>query len=173
LPLALAVELDRPVSAWLRQIHLLIGEMKEHELTPLNDIQRWCGARGPLFEKVIVVENYPRGASLLEGCQGLRFDRVEFVDSSHYPLTLTVSLADSVSLRVAFDGTVFDRQTARQLQRHVARLTIALARGEALTVADVLAQASHDPPLRHDSNAVDGVAEQELRRPRRGPSITG
>ena len=52
--------------------------LREHEHTPLFDIQRWAGQGGEaLFDNILVFENYPISQALEQGApQDLRFGEV-------------------------------------------------------------------------------------------------
>ena len=57
---------DEPLVAWLKGLQAWLLEMRQHEHSPLVKVQRWSEvpAGTPLFESLVVFENYPVDAAL-------------------------------------------------------------------------------------------------------------
>ncbi|WP_163364091.1 condensation domain-containing protein, partial [Klebsiella aerogenes] len=75
LPLIAAANPAQSVIDWVSTIQALNLQMREHEHTPLFDIQRWAGSAGEaLFDTLVVFENFPVAKSLQQSHEGgLRF----------------------------------------------------------------------------------------------------
>ena len=68
LPLVATPHPAQTVSEWLSDLQASNLEMREHEHTPLADIQRWSGHGGEmLFDSLLVFENYPLSDALGHG----------------------------------------------------------------------------------------------------------
>ncbi|OWQ90692.1 hypothetical protein CDN99_10915 [Roseateles aquatilis] len=147
---------DRPVGDWLRQLQADGVAAREHEQTPLYDIQRWAGQGGQaLFDSLLVFENYPIDAALRQAAPGgLRFGEVRSQDDTNYPMTVSVHLDHSLTLDYGYDRACFDEATVRALSAQVERL---LAR---------LAEAADRPIGRID--AIDEHGRRQLERWGRG-----
>ena len=104
LPLIAAANPAQSVSEWVRTVQALNLEMREHEHSPLFDIQRWAGSAGAaLFDTLLVFENFPVAKSLEQaGEGGLRFSRVSHQEHTNYPLTLTVHGGQRLSLHLEY-----------------------------------------------------------------------
>src|SRR6476646_8335120 len=61
LPLRVMVEESNSVLDWMRTLQGRNVELRQHEATPLIEIQGWSGLQRnrQLFETVVVFENYP------------------------------------------------------------------------------------------------------------------
>ena len=71
LPVAAAPEPATPVGIWLQALQAQNLSLREHEHTPLADIQRWLGWSGEgAFDTILVFENYPLGRMLREAPPG-------------------------------------------------------------------------------------------------------
>ncbi|BAI74310.1 enterobactin synthetase component F (plasmid) [Azospirillum sp. B510] len=79
--------------------------VREHEHTPLADIQRCAGLqRGDsLFQSLLVFENESMGEAVELGA-GLRLAPLSGHERTNYPLTVTVLPRNGLTLRVAHDG---------------------------------------------------------------------
>ncbi len=104
LPLIAAASPEQSVSDWVRSVQALNLEMRDHEHTPLFDIQRWAGSAGEaLFDTLVVFENFPVAKSLEQsGESGLRFSAVSHQERTNYPLTLTVQGGEHLSLHLEY-----------------------------------------------------------------------
>ncbi|RKF33334.1 non-ribosomal peptide synthetase, partial [Paraburkholderia fungorum] len=98
LPVIASPRAGMRVGDWLRAMQAQALASREHEHTPLNEIQRWAGAGGEaLFDSLIVFENYPVDAALKAAAPGgLQVLDVSSHEQTHYPLTLTVAQIDGV-----------------------------------------------------------------------------
>ena len=65
LPTVVCVDAGREVGDWLRALQANGVAAREHEHTPLYEIQQWAGAGAEgLFDSIVVFENYPLGEAL-------------------------------------------------------------------------------------------------------------
>ncbi|MCQ8131053.1 condensation domain-containing protein, partial [Methylomonas rivi] len=107
LPIIQVPRADCRIGDWLQGLQQDNLNLREHEATPLADIQRWWGKTGEaLFDSLLVFENYPLSEALRQRADdGLRISGGEHSETTNYPLTLAVQSGDT--LRVVFD---YDRQ---------------------------------------------------------------
>ncbi|MCP2052623.1 UNVERIFIED_ORG: amino acid adenylation domain-containing protein/non-ribosomal peptide synthase protein (TIGR01720 family) [Pseudomonas fluorescens] len=117
LPLIAAASPAQSVSDWVRCVQALNLEMREHEHTPLFDIQRWAGSAGEaLFDTLVVFENFPVAKTLEQsGEGGLRFSGVSHQERTNYPLTLTVHGGERLSLHLEYLRAQFDTDTVQHI----------------------------------------------------------
>ncbi|MGO4851105.1 condensation domain-containing protein, partial [Inquilinus sp. 2KB_12] len=100
LPVAQELDPGRSVGDWLRQLQGLNVAMREHEHTPLYEIQGWAGQGGrSLFDSLLVFENYPVDQALRERDESsLRFGPVANIETTNYALTLTVQAGSDLEI---------------------------------------------------------------------------
>src|SRR5437868_6137772 len=69
------------------------AELRQYEYSPLAQIQGWSEIeRGaPLFESLLVFENYPIGGAVQEGRMSLAIEWTNTVEQTNYPLTFVIS----------------------------------------------------------------------------------
>ncbi|MBY4899393.1 condensation domain-containing protein, partial [Cupriavidus sp. AU9028] len=95
LPVVASPRPQQRIGDWLREVQALNLAAREHEHTPLYDIQRWAGHGGQaLFDSIVVFENYPVDAALRRAPAGLAFSGVQNRAETNYPLTLVLAHAD-------------------------------------------------------------------------------
>ncbi|GJG95403.1 non-ribosomal peptide synthetase [Cupriavidus pauculus] len=116
LPVVAAPQPQQPVGDWLRHVQALNLALREHEHTPLYEVQRWAGQSGQaLFDSIVVFENYPVDAALRRTPDGVAFSGVRNVAETNYPLTLLFAHTDTLHLTCRFDRALLGGVEARQL----------------------------------------------------------
>ncbi|WP_339505384.1 non-ribosomal peptide synthase/polyketide synthase [Pseudomonas sp. RL_105y_Pfl2_101] len=117
LPVIASSRPDQTVAAWLAAVQAQNLSLREFEHTPLASIQRWAGqGGGALFDSLLVFENFPISAALQHGtAQGVVFGEVANQDQTHYPLTLGVTLGETLALHMSFDQAHFSVATIERL----------------------------------------------------------
>jgi amino acid adenylation domain-containing protein/non-ribosomal peptide synthase protein (TIGR01720 family) len=128
LPVRARVNGAEPLAAWLQHLQEHQLARQDFEATPLSQIQRWSevAAGSPLFETLYVFENYPHATDATDG-GGLRLTNLRSFESTNYPLTLTLTAADQVSLHLAADRARVDADAVPRLLQHLATLLTGMA----------------------------------------------
>ena len=92
--------------------------------TPLVTIQA-CSelpARTPLFNSILVFENYPLDDSIDQQAQLLSFNSLQLHEQTNLPLTITASGGDNVPIKISYDQTIFDERGISQILENLQRL---------------------------------------------------
>jgi len=120
-PLRVTAQPDEPVSTLLEKIDGDLHERTEFESTPLVDIKAYspmARQQAPLFDAVVVVENYPLSRRLGEKRGTLSVNSFEMKETTHYPLTLCLNLLDEkIDAIFLFHGNNTARKTVEGLAR--------------------------------------------------------
>ncbi len=119
-PVRVEVPGDEAVAAWLPRLQAEQAGLRQHEWTPLAEIQKLVDlpAGEPLFASLLVFENYPFNPAVSGRPGELRVDNVALTERTNYPLTLTVVARGTLSLRLTADRR-FDPATVRRLLTHL------------------------------------------------------
>ncbi|WP_281688857.1 non-ribosomal peptide synthetase [Pseudonocardia thermophila] len=111
----------------------------DHHHVPLADLHR-IARRSPLFDTLVVYENYPEDTEerdRVEQATGFRVREATGSDATHYPVTLIAEPGEALKLRVAYMPAVVPRETA-ELLLETTRLVLELgARSPRLAVAQL------------------------------------
>jgi len=121
LPVIAGSRPDQSVDSWLQSIQTQNLNLREHEHTPLSEIQRWAGQGGePLFDSILVFENYPIAQALQQGAgQGVVFGPVSNLEQSHYPLSLAVTLGETLALHYSYALAQFAEPVIQRIGAHL------------------------------------------------------
>ncbi|HEX8696632.1 MAG TPA: amino acid adenylation domain-containing protein [Longimicrobium sp.] len=139
LPVRLAAPPSARVGEWLGALQAAQAEVRQHDYAPLNDVQGWSGVPHgrPLFESVLVFENYPVGADGPADDGGLRFHGLQVPERTNYALTLVTVPGEELELRLAYDARRFDAAAARRILALLRELLAGLAADPGRTLGEV------------------------------------
>jgi amino acid adenylation domain-containing protein/non-ribosomal peptide synthase protein (TIGR01720 family) len=139
LPVIASPRSEQSLGQWLQTVQAQNLALREHEHTPLFDIQRWAGQGGTaLFDSIMVFENYPVSEVLqCSTPQGLLFDEVLNHEQTNYPLTLAVGLGETLQVHYSYDQRHFAAQSVTQLSEHLASLLLGMVDQAQLAVGEL------------------------------------
>ncbi|WP_459206816.1 non-ribosomal peptide synthase/polyketide synthase [Pseudomonas sp. MLB6B] len=128
LPVIGAPRAEQTVVQWIRHVQANNLELREFEHTPLYEVQRWAGmGNEALFDSLLVFENYPADEALSKGAQGgLIFGAVATTEQTNYPLTVEVSLGDTLKVHYSHDLSLLSGEAVCQISDSFAMLLQAL-----------------------------------------------
>ena len=124
LPVRMRVSDDEPLLGLLKRLQRQQLEMRDFEYSPLVRVQGWSEVpRGvPLFESIVVFENYPVDASMNQGEASIKIEGVEIVGRTNYPLTVTVAPGAEMSVEISYDRARFEAAAIRRTLGHFKKL---------------------------------------------------
>jgi hypothetical protein len=139
LPLRVTVDEHSELVPWLRAIQRRQVELRQFEHSALVQVQGWSDVpRGrPLFESIVVVENYPVDAALAGRAERLGVEAVRSLDQTNYPLDLTVVPGEELWLKVGYDARRFDADAIDRLLGHLNTLLEGIAADPDRCLADL------------------------------------
>ena len=110
LPIRVKVDPEISLIEWLLQLQLQQAELYQYEYSPLAEIQAWSDIpRGvPLFNSIVVVENYRVDASLWQDNKLFQIHNVHAIERTNYPLTLGAIIQPELTLEISYDRRRFD-----------------------------------------------------------------
>ncbi|MBY8943659.1 non-ribosomal peptide synthetase, partial [Pseudomonas tolaasii] len=128
LPIISAASPARLAGEWLGELQALNVSLRDHEHTPLFDIQGWAGQQGAaLFDTLLVFENFPVAEALKQGAPaGLTFGKMHNYERTHYPLTLGIELGANLRLEFSYDCARFSAQQVAQLSANLQHVLMQL-----------------------------------------------
>jgi len=130
---------EQTVAQWIAQVQTTNLAAREHEHTPLKDVQRWAGLNAEaLFDSLLVFENYPVSEALQRGApDGLRFGEVANHEQTNYPLTVLVNHGSTLSLQYSHDQAQWGHAAIHQIAQHFDHLLGALTSDASQAIGDL------------------------------------
>ncbi|MEG4517835.1 MULTISPECIES: amino acid adenylation domain-containing protein [unclassified Microcoleus] len=110
--------------SWLKQLQDGQIEARQYEYSPLVEVQRWSEVpRGlPLFDTLVVFENYPLESSLQKRVQNLEIESVLSFEKTNYALTLTVVPGEELALKIGYNSNRFENSAIAKMLGHLQTL---------------------------------------------------
>lgn len=124
---------------WLRDLQAQQAQAREYEHTPLVLAQGWSDVpRGqPLFETLVVFENYP-GDNPGEGrWAGLDVSMERYFSRTNYPLTLTAYPGAALGLELTYARDRFDAASMDRLLAHLGVILESMAAQPTARLMDI------------------------------------
>ncbi|MEV5736989.1 non-ribosomal peptide synthase/polyketide synthase [Streptomyces sp. NPDC052292] len=120
LPTRVTVPGDGSLTDWLRALQQDQSEDRRFDHLPLTRMKTFTGLpdRVGLFDSIVVFENYPVDDDLA-AANGLRLTGLEGVETTNYPLSLTVYPGAELALRLGYDPELFDAATAARMTEYL------------------------------------------------------
>jgi len=124
LPIRVKVAPDAQVGPWLKDVQIRQVKLSQFEYSSLSQVQRWSKvpAGMPLFETILIFENYPSGRSLGGSAGTLKAESLSFLERTNYPITLTVDPGDGLEISIAYDSDRFGADTIERMLAHLKNL---------------------------------------------------
>jgi amino acid adenylation domain-containing protein len=129
LPIRVQIRGGITVSSLLHEIQLQAVEARQFEYTQIVDIHRWSDVPGwlPLFESVLICENFPQTISSAGESSRLKITGVRNSERTSFPLALIASVDLQLQLKVIYDDRRFDDGAVERLLGRLLTLLAGLA----------------------------------------------
>ena len=129
LPMRTKINWKQSIGEFLQGLQKNQRALMEYENTALSKIIHWsgCPAGEPLFQSVVVYENYPvdsANSKENEEPATLRLSDIEYKEQSDLPLALIVLPESELRLILIYDASVFE---SRQIDRILAQMEFILS----------------------------------------------
>ncbi len=153
LPVRVHVSSDAQALPWLKQLQEDQSEARQYEHSSLLDVQSWSQIPHgvPLFETVLVFENYPDFGETGSEKRGEAVDRIRIrsFEQTHYPLTVLVFPGTELVMRISYDTSRFDAVTIARMLGHFRTLLEGIVANpvEVLTALPLLTMAERQQIL--------------------------
>jgi amino acid adenylation domain-containing protein/non-ribosomal peptide synthase protein (TIGR01720 family) len=120
LPVRVAVPPRMQLAAWLKQLQAEQATLRDYEWSSLVEVQSWSEVKrgAPLFESLLIFENYPVDATVFGEGARLRMRDVRSVDQTNYPLTVVALPGDELTLLAQYDARRFEDAAIERILEH-------------------------------------------------------
>ncbi|QHG14920.1 hypothetical protein A6V25_26010 [Nostoc sp. ATCC 53789] len=139
LPVRVKVPTATPLWQWLRELQAQQVERSQYSWFPLVEIQALSEIPPelPLFESIVVFENYPHDPSLSNLGSTIQITKRRVIEQTNYPLTVIAVPGQELSLRILYDGSCFDAETINRMMGHLVTLLEGMSANVEQTVAEI------------------------------------
>lgn len=103
LPLYVNCKTDQPISSWIKGIQNLLADLNAAPQDSLSEIQKWANQSKPLFDSIVVFQNYPIEKNIAISNTSLKIHAADTIEKNEYPLSLYVDEKETLTLTIRFD----------------------------------------------------------------------
>ncbi|WP_372719593.1 amino acid adenylation domain-containing protein [Immundisolibacter sp.] len=124
LPLRIRIDSNTTVRTWLTQLQSELVDWRRHEYASLLDVRKWSDipATHPLFETLLVFENYPVDSAVASAQFSVPIARIETFESTNYPLVLVVNPGQPYRLSITYATELFNADDIDQILASLLRI---------------------------------------------------
>jgi len=139
LPVRVQVDFEAEVIPWLQRLQVQQANTRQFEYSSLIEIQGWSDVPRtlPLFESILVFENYPASEALGDQRAAIHIENVQTVEQTNYPLTLVGAPGQTLGLRLAYDTLRFDAGSITRMLGHLRILLEGIAANPVRRLAEL------------------------------------
>ena len=151
LPVRVRIQEERNVIEWLQQLQNEQVEQRQYEYSQLAEVQGWSEvARGvPLFESLVVFENYPLKNLGTERRGNVEILRASALERGENPIEVVAWLSSELWLQIDYDNERIEAGSVTRLLSHLQTLLqgIAAAPHSRLSELPLLTEAEREQML--------------------------
>ncbi|MEH2221468.1 MAG: amino acid adenylation domain-containing protein [Nostoc sp.] len=128
LPLRISIPKSESILPWLQQLQQKQAELQEYSYSTLAEVQKMSDVPPgvPLFESLVVFENYPMDSLSEEPGQLLPVSKVENFEETNYPLTVAAIPKKEFIIKFNYDTNRFATDTIVRMAGHLQTLLEAI-----------------------------------------------
>lgn len=171
LPVRVQISAEMPLLEWLQALQAQQVEARQYEYSPLAQIQRWSQVpQGrPLFNSVLVFENFPTGSDRQPDLLGVQIQAVQSAIRNHYPLTLRVAPQDPISLLWMYDPHQISTPIVQHRAQQLVTLLQSIAEQPQTLIQNLLQVLQHSDQQAQTAKAqtLDQVSRTTFQQTRR------
>ncbi|MFJ8860318.1 amino acid adenylation domain-containing protein [Streptomyces sp. NPDC102451] len=116
LPMRVGLEPEQPIGRWLQRIQRTQVAARSHDHYPLPLIQQRTDLPSgqPLFESLLIFENFPRGTGW-SGRGGVHVRQERYVGWTNYPFAIEAMPEEQLFFQVKYDLAFFDAESVDRI----------------------------------------------------------
>ncbi|MGG0815881.1 non-ribosomal peptide synthase/polyketide synthase [Paenibacillus alvei] len=149
LPVRIQVKQETELSAWIQKLQERQADWIQYAHTPLSLVMDCSEVPNgqPLFETLLVFENYPVSRSDLTAKTGLSVGDISILERTTYPLTIIVVLGERLEVRAIYDRRRYEQQAVERLLGHLQMIVTGIVQADEqlmLQELPLLTEAEHE-----------------------------
>ncbi|MDB9374692.1 amino acid adenylation domain-containing protein [Nodularia sphaerocarpa] len=163
LPFRVLVSPEESLYKSLQKLQHQQVEIREYEYCSLVDIHRWSEVSRslPLFETLVVFENYPIEPALKQSLDSLEIRNIQAIEQTNYPLTLYATVDSQLSLRLLYDRDRYHNTTITQILEQLETLLLGMTQGNCTLAALPILSPTQQQQILIDWNATTQEIPQQ------------
>lgn len=124
LPIRVEIPAHETLINWLKNLQFQQSEIRQFEFSSLVQVQGWSEVPRdmPLFESILVFENYPVDESVNNEKSSFEIRDVNSHSRTNYPLTVAFSPGKELGIEIAYNTQRFSGFVIKRIMQHLEKL---------------------------------------------------
>ncbi|WP_353929454.1 amino acid adenylation domain-containing protein [Okeanomitos corallinicola TIOX110] len=120
IPNRVKIDNQTELLTWFKEIQNQALEQEQYSYFSLAEIQQMSDILPgmPLFESILVFENYPVDSQKQENQKTLEISNLSCFERTNYPLTIVINPGSKLGGRIVYNSSIFDEQTINRMIGH-------------------------------------------------------
>ncbi|REK77609.1 non-ribosomal peptide synthetase [Paenibacillus paeoniae] len=140
---------------------------EDFEHTALIDIGTYIGVnqREPLFDTIVVLENYPLDMTLLQD-ELLKIKHYEMSETTHYGITIGIQTFGGLELEIGYDASRYSKAFIERMASHYSQIILELTKepGQAIGLIDMTTDIERNEILHHFNREIMPASTEPVHR---------
>ncbi|HJT73003.1 MAG TPA: amino acid adenylation domain-containing protein, partial [Chitinophaga sp.] len=137
LPLHSSLRKEEKIDDWLQRTLKDQVASREHQHTPLTEIQRLSGVQGDLFDSIMVFQNFPISAIVSGKDWQLKVEDLDVQEQANYPFYITVGAFEEINVHFFHNTLLLDAYYVEQIKRHFGEVLSKIIQNGQLSVSEL------------------------------------
>src|SRR5258708_5295368 len=137
LPLHDRLDEEKEIVAWLQALQEGQVASRQHQYTPLRDIQGWVGVTEDLFDTILVFDNYPISKVVTSRQWKLNVTQIKMDELNNYPLSITIIAAEQMRILFRCNTKLISREQVQRIAGHFEQVLLQMITTEEITIKDL------------------------------------
>lgn len=135
IPIRICLEQEQTFLDLARRVQSAAIACEPHHHFPLAEMQMLTGVQRPLFDHVLVFENYPLAAGSLP--MGWQIEDVRGFEQMHYDFSVVIHPGKQIEVKFTFNAHVLAREQCQRLEEHLSSILSGVLRFEQARLGDL------------------------------------
>ena len=146
-PLRSVMHEEENVNSWLENLQSAQVASRQFQYAPLQEIQKWSGVEGDLFDSLLIFENYPVNEIVASGKWSLAVENVRVNEQTNFPLTITIVSTDKINITFNYNSDLLDEKYVKRICEHFEHVLLQITSKESLSNISLLTPAEEQQLL--------------------------
>ena len=137
LPFKAVIDAGQETGVWLQGLQARQVSSREYQYTPLQDVLRWTGIKGDLFDSLLTFENYPVNELIASRSWSLQVENVQFSAQSNFPLTIIIGSSKEIGISFSYNTDLLDQAYVAAIRDQFEKVLLQITDGLADRLSDI------------------------------------
>ena len=137
LPFRAVIDEGQQTSEWLQELQSEQVSSRQYQYAALQDVQKWIGVKGDLFDSLLVFENYPINKLIDSKAQSLQVENLSVNEQTNYPLTITIESSEGLGITFTYNTDLLEGAYVKAIGDQFEQVLLQIADGQAATLKDI------------------------------------